>query len=470
MAVTNINIDSQILTFANLSAFPVTGTVKTIYIAEDTDISYYWDGAAYQDITIDTSGLVPAGLITTSGLTMNTGVLLGRGTVGVGAVEEIVIGSGLTLTGTTLSAAGGGITIGTTAISSGTVGRVLFEGAGNVVQQSSNFFWDNTNGRLGIRTVTPTASLEVLGAAASGTGQAFAVHNSTGNNNALIVTNDRRVGIGTSTPTADLEMFKSSGTLLFKLAGGNSGAQIIQAQISGTTKQLQFGGQIELNQESGTILRLRAVTSGTGLVGFDVISGSPGVRAVQLVAVGSSGSGIININKLNVNQIKLTTGSGSDSFWNATDSNAAFVFGGTARTNNSVLVEMQSTNKGFLPPRMTTANRNSISTPATGLTIFNTDNNTINQRTSSAWVDLVSSSNYDGLNIAFGTTNGTKIGTATSEKIGFWNATPIIQPTTAVAASVLVGGGGTTITDTDTFDGYTLQQIVKALRNTGILA
>ena len=73
-------------------------------------------------------------------------------------------------------------------------------------------------------------------------------------------------------------------------------------------------------------------------------------------------------------------------------------------------------------------------------------------------------------NVVLGTTTGTKFGTATAQKIGFWNATPIVQPTTAVAAATLVGGGGTTITDTDTFDGYTLKQVVKALRNTGLLA
>jgi hypothetical protein len=75
----------------------------------------------------------------------------------------------------------------------------------------------------------------------------------------------------------------------------------------------------------------------------------------------------------------------------------------------------------------------------------------------------------DSTNIAFNTTTGTKIGTATSQKLGFWNATPIVQPTTSVGAATLVGGGGTTITDTDTFDGYTLKQIVKALRNIGLL-
>ena len=55
-----------------------------------------------------------------------------------------------------------GITIGTTAITSGTVGRVLFEGTGNVVQESANLFWDNTNGRLGIGTSSPNSDLDIV--------------------------------------------------------------------------------------------------------------------------------------------------------------------------------------------------------------------------------------------------------------------------------------------------------------------
>ena len=34
----------------------------------------------------------------------------------------------------------------------------------------------------------------------------------------------------------------------------------------------------------------------------------------------------------------------------------------------------------------------------------------------------------DALNIATGTTTGTKIGTSASQKIGFFNATPVVQP------------------------------------------
>jgi hypothetical protein len=58
-----------------------------------------------------------------------------------------------------------GLTVGTTPITSGAVGRVLFEGTGNVLQQSGNLFWDNTNSRLGIGTATPTTVLDVNGTA-----------------------------------------------------------------------------------------------------------------------------------------------------------------------------------------------------------------------------------------------------------------------------------------------------------------
>ena len=76
----------------------------------------------------------------------------------------------------------------------------------------------------------------------------------------------------------------------------------------------------------------------------------------------------------------------------------------------------------------------------------------------------------DATNFAVGSSTGTKIGTATTQKLGFWNATPIVQPTTAVAAATFVANTSLIADDSATFDGYTIGQIVKALRNTGILA
>ena len=65
---------------------------------------------------------------------------------------------------------------------------------------------------------------------------------------------------------------------------------------------------------------------------------------------------------------------------------------------------------------------------------------------------------------------GSKIGTTDKAKIGFWGVTPIAQPTTSTAAATFVANTGTTINTASTFDGYTLQKVVKALRNAGILA
>lgn len=76
----------------------------------------------------------------------------------------------------------------------------------------------------------------------------------------------------------------------------------------------------------------------------------------------------------------------------------------------------------------------------------------------------------DAKNIILLTTTGTKIGTATSQKLAFWNKTPIVQPTTGITGATLVSNGGTTITDTDTFGGYTLKQLAAVIINTGLAA
>lgn len=73
-------------------------------------------------------------------------------------------------------------------------------------------------------------------------------------------------------------------------------------------------------------------------------------------------------------------------------------------------------------------------------------------------------------NISFGTSGGTKIASSNLQKMGFWGATPIAQPTTAFTAATFVAGAGTAVNDASTFDGYTLKQIVAAMRSMGLLA
>lgn len=76
----------------------------------------------------------------------------------------------------------------------------------------------------------------------------------------------------------------------------------------------------------------------------------------------------------------------------------------------------------------------------------------------------------DANNIQTDTTTGTKIGTSTSQKLGFWDKAPIVQPTTSVTAGAFVANTGTAVNSASTFDGYTIGKVVTALRNMGLLA
>lgn len=54
-------------------------------------------------------------------------------------------------------------------------------------------------------------------------------------------------------------------------------------------------------------------------------------------------------------------------------------------------------------------------------------------------------------------------------RMGFYGATPIVRPTTADASATFVAGAGVAVQDVSTFDGYTLAQVVSALRRLGFL-
>ncbi len=56
-----------------------------------------------------------------------------------------------------------------------------------------------------------------------------------------------------------------------------------------------------------------------------------------------------------------------------------------------------------------------------------------------------------------------------SNSLGFFNTAGVTQQTTGVSAATFVVSAGTAVNDASTFDGYTIKQVVKALRNYGLL-
>lgn len=60
---------------------------------------------------------------------------------------------------------------------------------------------------------------------------------------------------------------------------------------------------------------------------------------------------------------------------------------GTTTPHLSAILDITSTNKGLLIPRMTEAQRNAIASPADGLIIYNTTSNCVNFRKAGVWED-----------------------------------------------------------------------------------
>ncbi len=82
----------------------------------------------------------------------------------------------------------------------------------------------------------------------------------------------------------------------------------------------------------------------------------------------------------------------------------------------------------------------------------------------------------DAKNLILNTTTGTKIGAAANQKLGFWNATPVIQQSSVGETTGFTAGSGTAAKDDSTHTGnvgsvaYTVSDIVKHLKTVGILA
>lgn len=63
---------------------------------------------------------------------------------------------------------------------------------------------------------------------------------------------------------------------------------------------------------------------------------------------------------------------------------------GTASPSSKSILDLTSTTKGFLPPRMTTTQRDAITSPPAGLMVYNSSTNKLNFYNGSAWEAVTS--------------------------------------------------------------------------------
>lgn len=97
---------------------------------------------------------------------------------------------------------------------------------------------------------------------------------------------------------------------------------------------------------------------------------------------------------------------------------------GTTTPDASAILDLTSTSQGFMTPRMTTLDKNSIVSPATSLLLFDTTQNLFSYWDGAAWVNL----NNGGI---FGANNGLSISGSDVQLGG-----SLIQPTTISSSGV----------------------------------
>ena len=120
---------------------------------------------------------------------------------------------------------------------------------------------------------------------------------------------------------------------------------------------------------------------------------------------------------------------------------------GTTTPEPSAKLDVSSTNKGFLPPRMTNAQRTAISNPAAGLMVYQTDGTFgLYYYNGSAWIYIINSLT----NIVSVVNGGTGTSTSTGTGSVVLNTSPsltspnLITPTLGVASGISLALTGTT--------------------------
>jgi len=374
-------------------------------------------------------------------------------------------------------------------ISGLTTGSVLFAGAsGALSQDNTNFFWDDSNNRLGIGNNTPTEALTVTG------------------NMLLNLTGSTSVKIYNVT---GINTYESAGPTLISSTGGNyinikaSGDFAIQTNGSGVNKLVistsnslgntttQFNstlfaqGNVLASTEVRSVLfsgntktwqtgnittqRWFHITANTAaFAGASVITNNYSLY-VDATTVGSNATITNNYaagfegNVIIRDSLPISTLLNADlevhkyanrdivavvrNDWQGVSNIASASV--IARSDSSTQLKMSMTSNNYATVGLIIAGTGQLTTGGSlanrlliGHSTSSKDIIFVNGGTAAAnEIFRISSTNtidiYEARNFTFGTTTGTKFGTSTSQKLGFFNATPIVQPASVTTAQGL---------------------------------
>lgn len=464
---TSLNTANRVYTFPDADGtLALTSQLPTPSALTKTDDT---------NVTLTLGGTPATSLLQSVSLTLGwTGQLsVARGGTGLGTLgtanQLLRVNAGATaleyFTPTYIS----GLTVGTTTIASGTAGRVLFEGVGNVLQENSNLNFDTTNGLIIGGATARGTRLTVVNSANTQATKIFVQRNAADSADYTTLRGDGSVDFANIGSTANVLVYANGSALIQTY--GSAGLRNSLFGLANATSIT--GGTVAYNTFVGAESTLSSSTGTTAYntaVGFttNITNANNCTIVGTFTRMNGATRAIVIGGRSTAGPVRDVTGTDVILLGYGTDANALNY------TNSAVFY-------------FNNANASTWFHSNGNLGLFGKKYQILNDSTGTAANRL---NTYMDINATNTLTihNGTPTSSQIADAVQVYAADVVAgntalfirtennailklyQETTGVGSATRVGGGGTTLTDTDTFDGYTIAQVVKALRNQGILA